>query len=153
MALTYEAAVDAILGRLKTKWDADTPALTGSSAPALVYEQKEQDLKPHPRDTGAPWARAVVRHFDAKKVTLNCEAGTARYRRWGVAWVQVFVPSKMGAPGWTLAQRLAMTAQSAYEGQREQGVVFTESIIIEKPKDGALFAFDVKTSFYWDEIR
>lgn len=154
MALTYESAVDAILGRLKTRWDADTPALVSSADPVtLVYEQEEQDLKPHPRDTAVPWARAVVRHFNAAKVTLNCEAGTARYRRMGLVWVQVFVPSTMGAPGWTLAQKLAMTAQKAYEGQRELGVVFTDSIIIEKPKDGALFSFDIKTSFYWDQIR
>lgn len=154
MAIDYVDAEDAILGALKTQWDADTPALNRGVVPQLVYEAEEQDLKPHPRDGTAPWARVVVRHADAMKVTLNNDVGTARYRRVGLVWIQVFAPAN-DATGRTLGQRLAMVAQKAYEGKRAANgeVVFTRAAISERLKDGPWFLFDVKVSFYWDQIR
>jgi hypothetical protein len=152
--VTQVEATDLILGQFKTRWDADSGALNGSVVPTIVYEATEPDLKPHPRDSALPWARIVVRHNDAIKVTLNCENGTARYRRTGLAWVQVFVPSD-GAEAWTKAQRLAIVAQKAYEGQRAAGgaVVFTKAAILDRPKDGPWFTFDIKVNFYWDEVK
>lgn len=155
MAFDYVQAVDAILGTIKVAWDAGTPALTGGPVPQLVFESLENDLKPHPRDGTLPWARAVVRHADASKITLNNDVGTARYRRIGVAWVQVFVPAT-SAKEWTLGQQLAMVAQNAYEGKRAgegKSVVFTKVSIQDRPKDGAFYVFDVKANFYWDQIK
>lgn len=156
MAIDYVGAEDAILGTLKTQWDSDTPALMppGQPEPQLVYEAEEQDLKPHPRDGTVAWARVVVRHSDASKVTLNSSFSNARYRRVGIVWIQVFAPAN-DATGRTLGQRLAMVAQKAYEGKRAANgeVVFTKAAISERLKDGPWFLFDVKVSFYWDQIR
>jgi hypothetical protein len=153
MATDFESACDAILSTLKVQWDADTTAVAGA-VPALVYEAQEPDLKPHPRDSALPWARVVLRHTGARKATLNNDEGTARYRRTGFVWLQVFAPAD-SEQGWTLAQRLAMIGQKAYEGKRAAGgeVVFTTSAILDRPKSGNWFQFDVKTEFYWDEIR
>lgn len=154
MALNYATAIDAILGTFKVAWDANTPALTGALAPVIVYESSEPDLKPHPKDSTLPWARAVVRHADTSKVTLASDTGTARYRRPGLAWVQIFVPAN-SAKDWFLAQSLAMAAQAAFEGKRSpgDGVLFTAASIHEVPREAAWFRFDVKVGFYWDQVR
>lgn len=153
MAITYETAIDAILGTLKTKWDSDTTAIAGS-VPPLVFEADEPSLKVHPKDTTEPWARAVLRHADAFKATLASDTGTARYRRVGILWVQVFTPVGK-AENWTLAQRLAAVVQSAFEGQRAGSgdVVFTKSVILDAPRESSWWRYDVRTDFYWDEIR
>lgn len=154
MALDYEAAVDAVLGQFKTVMDAGSPALNGAVALPLVFESTEPDLVTHPKDSGIAWARAVVRHADARKVTLSKAVGTARYRRQGMMWAQIFVPAK-SAKDWTKAQRLAIVAQAGFEGTRTpgDGVLFTSSSIVEVPRDGANFRFDLKVMFYWDQIR
>lgn len=154
MALSYNEAVDTILSTLKTKWDSDTPALNGGQAPHLVYQFIESDLKPHPRDSGKAWARVTVRHNEGGKASLSNSDGQARYRRIGLAWVQVFVPAKSGS-SWTLASSLAGVAAAAYEGKRGIAgpVVFTKVTLEDKPKEGAWVRVDVKARFYWDEIR
>jgi hypothetical protein len=152
MATDYLSATDSILSKFKVAWDANSPALVGGSAPTVVYESTESDLKPHPRDSGSPWARIVIRHGDGNKVTLNNEAGTARYRRIGIVWVQVFTKNE-GAENWTLGQQLAQVAHRAFEGERFPGGVFTKTATFDRPRDGAWITFDVKANFYWDEIR
>jgi hypothetical protein len=154
MALDYVSATDAILSTLKVQWDADTPAIVGGAAPVLVFDTNEQTLKPNPEDSTKPWARAVVRHGGAQKVTLNNAVGQGRYRRMGLVWVQIYVPFSDGS-AYTTAQRLAQVAQKAYEGRRSGGgeVVFTESAIQDRAPEGQWFRYDVKTSFYWDEIK
>lgn len=154
--MDYITAEDAALGQLRTIWNAETPAITGGAVPTLVFEATETDLNPHPRASGLPWARVVVRHNDgaSKKVTLASDQGTARYRRWGMVWVQVYVPGT-GAVDRTLAQSLAMLVQKAYEGKRAAAasMVFLGVAVTERPKDGQWFTWDVKAGFYWDQIR
>lgn len=154
MAYSFNEAVDTILSTLKTKWDSDTPALNGGLVPHLVYEFLEADLKPHPRDSGKPWARVTVRHNDGGKASLSNAAGVARYRRIGLVWIQVFVPAKFGS-SWTLAESLAGVASAAYEGKRgiSGPVVFSKVTVEDKPKEGAWVRKDIKARFYWDEIR
>jgi hypothetical protein len=151
---SYNQAEDSILGVLKTKWDADTPALNGATIVPLVYELTEPDLKQHPRDSAKPWARVVVRHADAGKTSLTASDKTARYRRVGIVWVQVFVPAGYGS-AFTLARQLAQVAQAAYEGKRspDGAVVFTKAAIADMTKDGAWVRRDMKASFYWDEVK
>lgn len=159
MTLTFDTADSAIFGQLKTAWDANTPALMVSPTapagyiPATVYEATESDLKPHPRDGSLAWARAVMRHADAEKVTLVGASG-ARYRRHGCIWVQVFTPA-VDATALLLGKRLAMVAQTAFEGKRTagDGVLFTKATIKESPKDGPWFLHNVVAYFYWDERR
>ncbi len=151
----FVEATDAILGAFKTQWDADTPAVVSGSAPTIVYEATESDLKPHPRDGTKPWTRIVIRHGEGLgKVTLANANGLGRFRRNGVVWVQVFTPATNAAQ-WTLGQQLAKVAQKAFEGKRSanRDLAFWKSSIQDRPKDGPFFTFDIKTYFTWDEIR
>lgn len=154
MAVDHTAACDAILATLKTPWDAGTVAVAGY-VPHLVYEDLEPDLKPHPRDGTLAWARVVIRHADAGQATLTNADRTARFRRFGLVWVQIFVPAIQGGAGAGMALALAKLAQKAYEGKRASGgaVVFTKAAIFERPHDGAWRRCDVKSDFYWDEIH
>jgi|ERR1035437_721134 hypothetical protein len=150
----YVDADNAILRTLKMKWDDDTASLTGGVVPQMVYEFLEPDMKPHPRDGKHPWARVVIRHNDATKATMSNSEGMARYRRFGLVWVQVFVPAT-SATSWMLAQQLASVAQLAYEGKRASGgnVVFTKAQVVDKAREGAWVCKDMKAWFYWDEIH
>ena len=151
--VNFLTAVDGILSTFKTAWDANTPAIT-TTVPAVVYEALEPDLKPHPRTAGVPWCRVVVRHSDASKVSLTDSSKTGRYRRNGFAWVQVFVPDA-GGMSWGIAQQLAQVARNAFEGKRAANgaVLFTKTQIVDRPKDGPFFNFDIKAFFYWDELK
>ena len=155
MATTLVAATDAILSTLKVAWDAGAPAIVGGTPTAPVYEPLEPDLKPHPRDSGNSWCRISIRHNDdSKKVSLTDSARRARYRRTGLAWVQVFSPRK-GASYYTEVQALAGLIRQAYEGKRTgaDAVVFTQVAVIDQPPEAAWFRYDVKVEFYWDEIH
>lgn len=154
MALDIISATDAILSTFKTYWDANSTAYNSGQPVPLVFDISEMDLKPHPEDSSKPWARAVVRHATARKATLQNAAGQGRYRRTGLAWVQIYVPFVDGS-AYTTAQRLAVVAQKAYEGKRTGGgeVVFMDCAILDRAPEGQWFRYDVKASFYWDEIK
>jgi len=72
----------------------------------------------------------------------------------GIAWIQVYAP-RQGAKFYTMAQKLAMVAQKAYEGRRSPGdsVVYTSAAIMDQPVEAGWYRYDCKVSFYWDEIR
>lgn len=150
---TYTDAENQILDKLKVAWDANTPAIS-TTAPVLVYEFLEPSLKPHPRDTGKPWARVAIRHLHASKAGLTGSDGLARYKRGGMIWMQVFVPAKW-ASAWTMASELAQVGQNAYEGKRTTAgrVVFTSAVIMDKPQDGAWVRKDMQAYFYWFESK
>jgi hypothetical protein len=148
MAIGYDDACDAILSIAKVAWDAEAPALNGSVLPTLVYENKEKDLKPHPRDTGKAWARVVIRHATGAAAAL----GQHRFRRTGIVWGQVYVPyADARSPAQTSA--LARVLQKAYEVTRGSAVSFKDVTVAEKGPDGVFYRVDCTAKFWWDEIR
>lgn len=145
------AAENAMLLRLKTAWDADATAIAGS-LPEIVYALTHRDLMPEQRDTANAWTRITIRHGDSRKVTLANDVGAARYRRTGVLFVQIFVPF-VDASSYTVCQRLAMLAQSAYEGERDTDLVYKTASIQDRAPDGGFVRRDVVVTWYYDEIR
>lgn len=144
----FVSAVDDILGQFKSYWDAESPAVVGGSAPAIIFEPTEPHLKPEPRDSTAPWARIIVRHNDSNRRTLS--GAESRYLRSGKIRVQVFVPG-VGAAAYSLGQDLAKVAQRAFEGKRAGLVVFKKASANDRPKDGLWSSVDIVTDFYWTE--
>lgn len=145
------AAEDAMLLRLKTAWDADAAAIAGA-LPEIVYALTHRDLMPEQRDTTKAWTRITIRHGDSRKATLANDVGAARYRRTGVLFVQIFVPF-VDASSYTVCQRLAMLAQSAYEGERDTDLVYKTASIQDRSPDGGFVRRDVVVSFYWDQVK
>lgn len=148
------SATDLILGVLKAAWDAGAQAAAGAaSVPTLVYEATERDLRPHPAASGAPWARVTVRHFDAVSAAIGGPDGhTRRFSRTGLAWVQIFIANVDGA-AYSKSEALAKLVQSAYEGKRAGGVVFTKAIQKEMGQEALWYRRDVLVSFNWTEIK
>lgn len=145
-------AEDAMYLRLKTAWDAGAGTLVGGPTPELVYALTERDLMPEERDTSLPWARITLRHGDSRKVTLANATGTARYRRTGVLFIQIFVPFVDGS-SFTTCQRLAMLAQTAYEGERDTDLVYKTAAIQDRAPDGGFVRRDVVITWYWDQVK
>lgn len=142
----YTDHIDSILGRFKSKMDAEAPTIQ------VVYESSEPSLKPHPRDSGRAWARIVVRHNDATKNSLPNADGMIHFRRYGFVWVQIFVPADF-ASAWGTASDLAEIAQQAYERVADTSVTFLKAAVIDKPNEGRWVRKDMKAFFYWDEVR
>jgi len=142
-------ATDDILAALRTIWLAESPAIVGSmTAPVLVFEALEKDLKPHPKDGSKAWARLTVRHASGRAAAL----GNRRFRRTGTVHVQIFVPFKDGS-AYTVAQRLARVAQKAYEGERAGAVTFNSVATPERGVEGSWYRIDCLASFSWDEVN
>jgi hypothetical protein len=141
---TYNENMDSILRTFKSQWDA-----TGIP---VVYELTESDLKPHPRDTGSAWVRVVVRHNDAVQKSLPGPKGKTKYWRYGLVWIQLFVPAVSGA-SWTAAQDLAEVAQKAYEGKFDPNITYLKAAIEDKPRDNGWVRKDIKVFFHWDETE
>lgn len=159
MSTDIVSATDSILAAFKVAWDAGSPAFNGGVIPTIVYEMLEPDLKPHPRDESLAWVRVVIRHLSSMKVTLTSATGSARYRREGIVWLQIFVP-RTSALDYTNTQRLAIVAQKAYEGKRAGlgggsagDVQFYDVAIMERPMEAGFVRYDVKTKFCYDETK
>lgn len=141
-------ATDAIIARFMEQWTADAGTVVGGSAPVVVNEATEADLKPHPRDTGDPWARITVRH-----ATGNARAlGSKLFGKTGTVFVNVFVPFTSG-DAYTTAQRLAEVAKNAYEGKRTGGVTFPSVATPERGREGSWWRADCIASFSYLERK
>lgn len=154
MATTLQVAVDEIYGRLKTVWDAQTPAILGASPAApvtLLYEDTEWKGRPDDA-TADPWARASIRHASGQQATLADSTSRRLFRNYGAVTVQCFAPMRdnRGAP---VARQLAEVVKAAFEGARTSNVWFQSVRFNEIGREGLFFQLNVVANFEWDEAR
>jgi hypothetical protein len=99
-----------------------------------------------------PWCRLTVRHQDAEKVTLSNDVGARRFRRYGVATVQIFT---FYGKGGSLSDDLATIAKNAFEGVTTSPgrVIFHNVRSQEIGQEGQWFQTNVLADFEYDEIR
>ena len=83
MASTYAELRDAISGLVLPVWNTAT-----SSAP-LLFDNLDED-----RPDGSTWGRLTIRHTGGSRASLG--GATARFRRTGVVFVQIFVSKNSG---------------------------------------------------------
>lgn len=141
-------ATDSIIQRFMEQWTADAGTVVGGSAPVVVNEATEADMKPHPRDTTAPWARITVRHATGRARSL----GNRHFAKTGSVYVNIFVPFQSG-DAYTTAQRLAEVAKNAYEGKRAGGVWFPSVSTPERGREGSWWQVDCIASFQYHEFK
>lgn len=152
MATTLQVAVDEIYGRLKTVWDAQTPAIVGTVLPALLlYEDTEWNGRPDD-PTADPWARVSIRHASGQQATLADSTSKRLFRNYGAVTVQCFAPMRdnRGAP---VARQLAEVVKAAFEGARTTNVWFQSVWFNEIGREGLFFQLNVVANFEWDEAR
>lgn len=151
MATTMTAAVDTLLGLIKTAWDANAGTAVGGSTPALVFEATEKDMIPHPSTLTAPWGRVAIRHGGSKQTSMG-PVGRRRFERTGTLWVQCYIPWKEGADLST-AEALALVARNGYEGVSTDNVTLRAVALQERGRDGNFYRWDVLAQFTWYEIK
>lgn len=135
--MTYNEAVDAILGRFKSLWD--------TTGHAVVWD----DVTAQPPVADSPWARAIIKHADAGQGSLAGATGATMWDRSGVFYVQIFTPSGDGASvGRTLAQILTDDFQSA-----KGNIWYRNARMREKGRDGAWFMTLFSVDFEYTDVR
>jgi hypothetical protein len=138
-----EAAVNSILTRLKTAWDAQ-----GGVIPDMQYYNSHDDAP-----SGAvSWARAQIVHVDSREATLANDVGNRRFRRVGQLIVEIYTPAGAGL---TEPYDRAKVVQDAFEGVRtgSDGIRYSQVRINEVGIQQSWFMLNVLAEFEYDELK
>lgn len=137
-SLTYEQAVDEILGLFKTAWDT-----TG-------YDAYYEDVRDTKTTSKEPWCSVVVRHASGNQATLG-GTGSRLFRRTGTVIIAIHTPSGNGL---SASLALAKVAADAYEGVSSNGVWFRNVRVNEEGKvRTGWFQTNVLADFEYDERK
>ncbi len=139
MASSYQQAVDAIGALVLPAWNTAT-----TSAP-LMYPNLDED----PPD-GATWGRFSIRMSGGSRANIG---PSARFRRTGTAFVQIFVPKNTGMG---LAYAIGELMVQAFEnaGSVDGNVWFREVALREVGADTGqtVHQVNVEAEFTFDRI-
>lgn len=147
MPTTFDEAYNQIFALFKTKWEADTPTITGGAAPEIFY-QGLTDVGVQPPDE--PWCRISLQHVTNNQSALDPDGGLKRFTAIGLVTVQIFVPIGQGL---TLIRKLAPVAKEAFQGTRtsDDSIWFRDATVTEVGTDGPWNQFNVTATFTYDE--
>jgi hypothetical protein len=135
--MTYEGARNAIQGYFAANWSA-TPSGT------VAY-----DNLPFTPPSADPWLRLAVLHAAGQQAGFG--AATRRYRRNGVALVQIFVPEGEGP---SEAMQLGDAAVGLFEGTvLSGGLRFGPVALREIGVADGWFQVNVSADFTFDEVK
>lgn len=141
---TINEAREAIYDKFLDAWTVSSPE------PGFVtpYTFDSEQFDP-PDDE--PWVRVTVRHTGSTQETLG-PAGSRKFMRTGICFVQVFTRSDKGVKQ---ADELARRAALAFEGERIVGttVRFLDVVTRETGPEGKWFGVVVQANFEYDETR
>jgi hypothetical protein len=151
--MNEEQAFDAVLDLAKAKWDANSPALNGGTAPPVEWPFVPIDAPL--REQGGPWMRVTIRsQTPVGRPTLGRRgAEQVRFPRAGRFSAQIFVPSRKR--GLVSAQRLAKVLVDAFEDQQTAagGVSFNSVLSTEAGEDDTWYQVNVSAIFHYDEVK
>ena len=150
MALpTTPSAKDEIFALFRTKWNADTPALTGAGAIPVEWPGVDSGA---PSSPDQPYAAIFMRIINSRQSTFG-ETGQRRFTRFGLITVQCFAPLSAGN-GSTFAENEAIIARDAFEGiGSDSGIWFRNVRTIEIGATKEYYQFNVVAEFQFDEMK
>jgi len=135
--MTYEEARNAIQSYLSSNWS-DTPSGT------IAYDNTS--FTP---PASEPWLRLAVRHAAGYQAGFG--GGTRRYRRNGVALLQIFVPENEGP---TEAMQLGDSAVDLFEGAvLSGGLRFGPVALREIGVEDSWFQVNMSADFTFDDVK
>lgn len=135
--MTYEEARNAIQGYVDANWSS-TPSGT------IAY-----DNLPFTPPSAAPWLRLNLRHAAGYQAGFG--GGTRRYRRNGVALLQIFVPEGEGP---SEAMQLGDDAMGLFKGRvLSGGLRFGPVSLREIGVEDGWFQVNVAADFTFDEVK
>ena len=138
MASTYSELRDAIQDLVLPVWNTAT-----SSAP-LEYDNLDGD-----RAEGTTWGRLTIRQSGSTRATLGTKA---RFRRFGIAYIQIFVPRDTGME---VADAIAEALVEAIENAGEVGNVWFRDVAMREiglDKDSAFHQMNVEAPYTFDRL-
>lgn len=138
MASTYSELRDAIQDLVLPVWNTAT-----SSAP-LHYDNLDG-----PRAEGTTWGRLTIRQSGATRASLG---NNARFRRFGTAYVQIFVPRDTGME---VADAIAEAIVEAFEDAGQVGNVWFRDVAMREiglDKDSAFQQLNVEAPYTFDRL-
>lgn len=123
--------------------------LTGWGSATAVLIEDQEGVPPVAND---PWVRISVQHNDGEQAALGGEAGNQFFRRFGVVFVQVFVPRGKGTND---LDDYSYTALKVFEGQAVLGAFFRNCRITSLPpdRDSKWAQANVVAEFQYDDIH
>lgn len=138
MATDFAELRDAIGGLVLPAWNTAT-----SSAP-LLFDNLDED-----RPEGLTWGRLTIRHTGGERASLgtNC-----RFRRFGVAFVQIFVPKNSGME---TADAIGEAMVEAFEDAGQIGNVWFRDVALREvgpDTDQAFHQVNVEAAFTFDRV-
>lgn len=135
-SVTRTAAVEACLQRFKTAWGTTTP---------VTFDNEAFDGDKQTR----PWVRLSVRIVGSEQHTLG-PVGARRFRRDGLAFVQVFTLANTGTAKGT---ELSEQAAAIFEGVSFNGLDFGAAQVLSKGTEGKWYVNLVEVPFDFDETK
>jgi hypothetical protein len=141
MATNQIEAMDAMLGLVKTVWDANAD-------PTRLYYDNQDVSRP---DDPATFGRAIIQHSFGTQITLSNPGHGARVmRRSGQLFVQIFTPQNDGQRDIrVLSDEIAFVLEDA---PASVGVRLTNVSINELGSDGTYYQVNVTSDFSYDRI-
>lgn len=110
--------------------------------PGIPYTFADVDYVP-PKDS--PWVRLTVLPGDQRQVSMGM---LRRFRRVGVATVNIFVPAGRGDG---LAKQLADSVAAIFMGRTVDGVIFRGTELTRVGVDGAWSVWAANTPYQADD--
>lgn len=141
MVDTQNEAVDAILTLIKSTWDSN------SGGAPLYYDNMDAERPAVP----ALFGRASVRHTFGERASLGSAGSMSKVnRRFGDAYVQIFVPQGSGQhQARAIADAMAFALEDA---DHTIGLRLRDTQINELGADGTYWQINVVTGFSYDRI-
>jgi hypothetical protein len=134
----FAATESTIRSRFNTQWSSLRPGIP------VFFDNAGDDVTP-PQNSA--WVRLTVLPGQSQQVAMG---NTRRWRRIGVAVLQIFVPA---ASGTGLAQELGDTVIEIFEGLTLSGLIFRATSLSRVGLDGAWLQYNADTPFQADELR
>lgn len=147
--MTYDEARDEMFAMLKIAWDAGAGAIVSGAVPSILWQGQEYG----PPALTAAYARATVHHNTGRQTSLTGEGGQRRFTRYGIVFIQIFVPVSFKNP-LTIASKLGKVALDAYEGRSSPGGIWFRNARLNEigPADG-WEQVNVVAEFQYDEVK
>ncbi len=140
MASTYEEARDDLSIFATSAWATAVTAIMPT--PPLFYD----NLNQNPPDDGSVWGRLSIQHLDGTRASLG--SSSARFRRAGMLFMQVFVPI---GDGTLTSDQIADSLVEAFEDAGAIGNIWFRNIgQREVGPDGTFHQVNVEVAFTFD---
>jgi len=149
MPIQYTAAIDELLGMIKTAWDAGALSIAGYE-PEIRWPGNPIGTKP---DMTKYWGRPSTQIVLDGQSSLANDQGLRRYQAQGLLYFQLFCPRNV-ADSLENGRLLAEVIRTAFrEGSPSGDLWFRNQKIVELPETDESYPINVVVEFLYDTLQ